>query len=141
MDDTCSPAISANLIWSLRALAQDADTQFRLYQCYDEAADDLVLDFESYLRLEPANFLSENPDIKCLDDLIASKSGIVGYWNKDAMLHSEFWQNIRTNAKMILLKREFPVTAPEPLNITFINVDEADRRWNLFARLRAIIGL
>ncbi|MDO6589924.1 hypothetical protein DS901_02065 [Loktanella sp. D2R18] len=141
MDDTRSPPISANLIWSLRALAQDAETQFRLYQCYDEAADDLVLDFESHLRSEPANFLSENPDIKCLDDLITSKSGIVGYWNKDAMLHSKFWQNIRTNAKMILLQREFPVTAPEPLNFTFINVDEADRRWNLFARLRAIIGL
>ena len=140
MTETHSTSISDSLIWSLRALAQEADTQFQLYQCYDEAADNLVLDFETYILKEPADFLNENPDIKKLDELIDSKSGVVGYWNKDAMLHSVFWQDIRANAKMILIKRELPLSAPEPLNHIFMNVDNVPRRLGLFAKFRAIIG-
>ena len=120
--------ISDELIWSIRALAQEAEVQFRLYQSYHETADDIVLDFETHLLNEGVEFLVSNQDIKRLDDLISSESGVVGYWNGDAMLYSEFWAQIRTEAKSVLLTRNLPLTAPEPLKITFINIDETPAR-------------
>lgn len=116
--------LSGDLIWCLRAMAQEAQIQFALCQCVDEAADDLVSDFEIYLLQEDDDFLEKNRDIGRLDAHILSKSGIEGYWNSHAMRKSEFWQEMREIAKRILNDRGLPMTAPEPLNITFINIDE-----------------
>lgn len=129
--------LSPQLQWSLQALAQDFETQFLLYQCFSEAADDLVLDFGACILREGDNFLSLNQDIAELDDLIESKSGIPGFWNEDAMRNSEFWHDIRLVAKKILDGRGLPTSAPEPIPTVFINVDEvpkSDRKLQKFVR-------
>ncbi|MEP4249283.1 hypothetical protein [Tateyamaria sp.] len=129
--------LSPQLQWSLQALAQDSETQFALYQCYNEAADDLVLDFETYVLREDENFLSLNQDIAQLDDLIESKSGIQGFWNAEAMRNSDFWQEIRLLSKKILDGRGLPTSAPEPIPNIFINVDEVPKDgWKLLKFVR-----
>ena len=124
MEHKPTAELSPQIQWSLRALSQDAETQFALYQCFDEAADELVLDFDSSVLREGDNFLSLNQDIARLDALIDSKSGIPGFWDAEAMRNSDFWQEIRILSKAILVDRRLPITAPKPLKQIFINVDD-----------------
>jgi hypothetical protein len=109
-----------DLVWCLRALAQDFETQKKLYPEPVELADELASDFE----LAFDRFTGENGEIDAdltgLDQLMGSKSGIPEFWIDDAMSTTGFWTEMRNRARRILDRRGYPVAKPGPSANTFI---------------------
>jgi len=102
MNNRQKTELDGALQWSLRALAQDAETQFEIYRSYNEAADDLISYFNHCIRKQDSDFLSKNEDIAQLSALIASKSGVGDFPNAEAILRSECgFQNYRTAISLI----------------------------------------
>lgn len=62
-----SNELNADLIWSLRALAQDAQTQRGLYPSFSVVADELVLDFDESYTKYSEEFRKQNTDLVALD--------------------------------------------------------------------------
>lgn len=104
--------LSDDLVWSLRALAQNAETQRVLYPAV-VVADELVLDFDDALRSCGDDFLKQNSDLAALDAHIASKSGIPEFWSVDALENDEFWIKMRALALSALEKRGLETSAPD----------------------------
>lgn len=115
--------LSADLTWSLRALAQDAQTQRELYPSFVVVADELVSDFGDAYSKYAADFKEQNPDIEALDAHILSKSGIPKYWFDDAIERTEFWAEIRRLSRSVLSKRGLSVFAPHRNTNTFVSQD------------------
>ncbi|NSX54168.1 hypothetical protein [Parasulfitobacter algicola] len=117
---------SKDFDWSLRALAQDAETQLRLYGGFWNTADDLASDYELALRELHNDVLDKHPEISVLDQLLLRKSGIEEFWTIEALRDSEFWHEVRDSAKKALKRYGIPVTAPEPRDIQIILIDEKE---------------
>ncbi len=116
--------LSAELVWSLRALAQDAAAQRSLYPSFVVVTDELVSDFEEAYSFNNADFRARNSDLETLDRHIESKSGILEFWDDDALQHSEFWAEIRRQAREALRSRDLSVFAPHPSPATYATEDE-----------------
>jgi len=113
--------LSGALDWSLRALAQNANTQRELYPQFVLVPNELALDFDDALKAEPQQFCGLNPDLVALDILFDSKSGRAEYWTDDALEQSEFWAEIRLLAKQALENRELSVAAPNTTASKYIH--------------------
>ncbi len=110
-----------NVIWSLRALAQESEAQRELYPSFAVVADELVLDFdEAYSKYKKAHH-TKHVDLEDLDALIASKSGILQYWTDEALENSEFWNEIRAKAQRVLQARSLATSSPHPSPDTFVS--------------------
>lgn len=115
--------LNADLIWSLRALAQDAQNQRALYPKFVVVADELVLDFDdAYSRFRESN--PAHPDLDRLDAHIATKSGILEYWTDEALDESEFWVEIRRQAQDALKVRGLTAFPPHPNPNTYVTKGE-----------------
>ena len=122
------------LIWSLRALAQDASAQRALYPEFVMVADELVLEFDDALKMCDQGFQERNTDIAALSDLIDSKGGQPEFWSDSALEQPAFWADIRQSAREILLARNLPTAAPNerPNGVTYVPDQPV-----LWTRLRA----
>lgn len=105
--------LSNELIRTLRALAQDSATQRALFPAFVAVPDELVEDFGAALDQSWPGFLTTNPDIAALDDLIRARSGLPAFWTDDALDRSPFWSDLRHRARQILKDRDLPLTPPQ----------------------------
>ena len=116
-DDELSP----ELIWSLRALAQEARIQRELYPKFVLVTDELVQDFEDAFGNCSQDFRDRNPDLVALDRLIETKSGVLEYWVEDALEQKDFWSQLRRHASDALASRGLTTFAPHPTTATYIS--------------------
>ena len=116
-----------NVIWSLRALAQNSQAQRELYPSFAVVADELVLDFDEAYSAYKETHQSDHVDLEDLDALIASKSGILQYWTDEALENSEFWNEIRAKARNALKARTLVTFSPHPSADTFVSERKV---WN-----------
>lgn len=113
--------LSKDIVWSLRALAQDANAQRELYPDFVVVADELVLSFaNAYSTLKETTQLQQ-ADLEGLDEHIASKSGVLEFWTDEALDQSPFWQEIRRLASEALKARDLEVSAPHPSLDTYVS--------------------
>ena len=120
IEGRCYPQLD----WLMRAFAQPAEVQFDLYQNSYACADDLATDYTTAIEAQNPDFLERNPEMRAFDELLDRKSGIEEHCTAETMLNVPYWEEIRECARYILIERGLPVTPPEPLNVTFVNVDE-----------------
>lgn len=106
--------VPEELIRTLRALAQDSATQRALFPAFVAVPDELVEDFGAALDQGWPGFLTNNPDIAALDDLIRARSGLPEFWTDEALDHAPFWSDLRNRARQILSDRGLPLTPPLP---------------------------
>lgn len=116
--------LSADVIWSLRALSQNANAQRELYPDFAVVADELVLDFDEAYTKYKENSPAQQVDLDELDSHIASKSGILEYWTDEALNQSVFWNEIRQRAKEALRARDLSTFAPHTSADTYISEGE-----------------
>ncbi|MEX0312175.1 MAG: hypothetical protein AB3N17_18225 [Tateyamaria sp.] len=116
--------LNREVIWCLRALAQNADIQRELYPTFVVVADELVLDFDEAYSDYKAYHQTQHADLDNLDTHIASKSGILEFWTDEALDDSEFWSEIRNLAKKALISRNLTTFAPHPSTGTFVSASE-----------------
>lgn len=76
--------LSDDLVWSLRALVQEAETQKSLYPIV-AVADELVMDFCDALHPYDDDFLKQNTDLAALRVHMDSKSGLPDFWTVPAL--------------------------------------------------------
>ncbi|WP_371227039.1 hypothetical protein [Roseovarius sp. 2305UL8-3] len=126
MQDSQSAKFSSDLIWCLRALAQNAAVQKELYPPFVLVADELILDFHDQFLTCTQAFLDQHPQITALDALIDSKGGIPEFWTDEALERSQFWSEIRELARSILVKHDLSTFAPHPSTGTYVAAKTPD---------------
>ena len=117
-------ALSEDVVWCLRALAQEASVQRALYPSFAVVADELVLDFDDAYSGYKQTHQTQHDDLESLDALIESKSGILEYWTSEALEQSEFWREIRRRATDALKARSLTTDAPSPSSNLFVSEQE-----------------
>jgi len=121
---TMKEKLSPDLIWSLRALAQNASVQRELYPDFVVVADELVLDYYDALTKYKEKSQFQHADLEVLDAHIASKSGILEFWTDEALDRSAFWNVIRQQAKQALKARDLSMFAPHASTSTYVSEHE-----------------
>ncbi|MTI02973.1 hypothetical protein [Roseibium sp. RKSG952] len=121
---TMTVELSADVIWCLRALAQEANNQRELYPGFAVVADELVLDFDDAYSSYKETTQTEHADLERLDAHILSKSGVSEYWTDEALDQSAFWNEIRQQASRALKARNLTTFAPHPSSATYISEGE-----------------
>jgi hypothetical protein len=108
--------------WSVRALAQPAEVQLKLYPSFVCHADELALEFDECRQLaQPmlAGRLDQRQGqlIETLDSYLQSISGQVNaeLWTEEAMRTSAEWERVRGLANEILAAMGWS-TSPPPLD-------------------------
>lgn len=94
------------LEWSIRALAQDAGTQMRLFPSFVCVPDELVLEFDEYSRLVPSSHLpaAGRRALALLAETIDRHSGSKNeeVWTTAGLQNSRAWAEIRQAAASVL---------------------------------------
>lgn len=116
--------LSADLVWSLRALAQNADDQHNLFPSFVLVTDELVESFGDAYDLYIESTQIQHADLDDLYAHILSKSGVLEFWTDEALDQSEFWEEIRSRAKQALAERNLATFAPHPSPLTYISSSE-----------------
>ncbi len=116
--------LNADLVWSLRALAQDANTQRGLYPHFAVGADHLANDFSFAYEFYKEATHTRHADLDKLLSHMESKSGIWEFWSDKALEQSAFWNTLRELATHALNARGLPTSPPNPSPDAFVSADE-----------------
>lgn len=102
--------------WSIRALAQDAATQLKLYPSFAVVADELALEFEEHHRQLDLDVLrpAQSQAVQALSDALDQMSGPdhLRLWETEALDCAPEWQRIRELARDVLRVMGWPATPP-----------------------------
>ena len=116
-----SQELPPDLVWSLRALCQPYASQVELYPSGVCLGDELAEDFaDAYYRFCELNPGSVPSDLKALEQLMLSKSGVVEHWEDPALRSGDFWEEIRACAKKCLMSRGLTTFAPHRSEKTYV---------------------
>jgi len=115
------------LIWSVRALAQPASLQKKLFPAFVVAADELALEFEENYSPTLSEFRARWSSIQlskleALDQKLETMSGSEkeDLWlSSDCLNHSE-WSVVRSLAKDALLEFGWPSDQPLPSDAIYV---------------------
>lgn len=105
------------LMWSVQALALDADAQFDLFPGFVSIADELALALEEALEglADPWPLEAEVLDaVRNLDQQILGMSGPehLDLWTDEAIRMSSEWSAVRTLARAVLATAAWPLQRP-----------------------------
>jgi hypothetical protein len=110
------------LAWVVRALAQPAEVQEKLFPAFVSAADELVMEFEECFRPESAADSSHSwtgDQLLCLRALdvkfqAMSGAGKEEVWDDDDCLNHADWIEVRHLARKAAILFGWPVNEPPP---------------------------
>ena len=116
------------LVWSVRALAQPASVQRKLFPSFVVVADELALEFEEHYALA----LAANRDLwsgdqlsklRSLDHKLEAMSGSKNeelWLSDDYLLHAE-WSVVRSLAREVLHAFGWPADEPPPSDAIYVS--------------------
>jgi hypothetical protein len=114
------------LEWSIRALAQPADVQKKLFPQFTCVADELALEFDECYQgfLKSEEYASQEAlnEIKKLDSFLEAMSGPTNaeLWTDEALFNASQWSKIRDIATKIVLLMGWSISAPSPSGHIYI---------------------
>jgi hypothetical protein len=111
--------------WSLRALAQEFDTQRDLFPPFACVADELALEFEECLRNLGEDNLAKAAGILELDRTLAAMSGPSNgeLWTEVALRQAPEWRKVRHLARCALNEMGWSAAPPPHVRATYVGPD------------------
>ena len=115
------------LVWSVRALAQPACIQKKLFPLFVVVADELALEFEEHYAPTVTAIghhwsRDQKSKFRALDQKLEAMSGSKkeDLWlSEDSLSHSE-WSIVRSLAKEVLLAFDWPTDEPPPSTAIYV---------------------
>ena len=102
--------------WSVRALAQPAAVQLRLYPSFVEVADELALEFEEHLQRIDVDQLppAQRDAVRALDQALEEMSGPAHaeLWEVSALDVAPEWTRLRELASQVIAAMDWSRVPP-----------------------------